>query len=132
MSVTFMAVNANDKRLVCYAQGEGFYVDNPVSCGDEPNFNNANAQCILECLGLVEKDDHELCGRAEILEFLAALDVADTFFQDEGVKHTREPWRERNFISFGLDEAGLKSRLANLRNYAATARNVGATHITWG
>lgn len=125
MSVTFFATTDKVKSITF-----GHEVDSPVPCGEKPNFANSNAVSILNALGL-EIETSDLYGKIPIDQFHAALDILGAYWDDEGVKFTRQDEIGERFISFGLDEEGLLRRIKQLRDMVVIAKRNGATHIVW-
>lgn len=126
MSVTFQPYT--DKEKVTF-QGRDY--NKPIPMEGDFNLANANAAALLGLLGLFDDPDEDFVGDIRIDDLQARIDVAQAFWEDEGVKFTRDEERGKNWISFGLDANDLKKRLDRFASFVAYAKQRGATGFSW-
>ncbi len=125
MSITFTASTDQEKVFL-----EGKFYNKPIGKEEGPNFANANAVAVLSLLNLFEGED-DYVGEMPLNEMQCAIDIAHALWDDEAVKYIRDEEREGNFISFGLDEKGLKERFELLAVFVMEVKKQGATTICW-
>lgn len=112
MSVNFIFVNGDNRHE------------------DVINLNNSNAAAILQMLGLIESpNDLWEIFFFPLEEVKQAILVAEGLFDVNAPLHTREHVEEGNYISFGLDQQGLQSRLERLKTVLLAAEERGMAEM---
>lgn len=131
--------HANDACLVCSGTGV-----EEREVFDDFNLCNANARCVLGLLGL---DAVELCGGCTVPEARRAVMVARATFGRRAGGFTRASATEHGAPrensdgtfelrplrshSFGLDMAGLESRVEIFAGLVERSAAEGATEVMW-
>jgi hypothetical protein len=146
VSVSFYAENRRASSMTLRGMGaKRAYERVEIPDAYDFNWSNGNAAKVLALLGLASED---LAGETSIEECRRAVIKATARLNGSAQEYTRPEYVEYGsprenedgtvelkpvrILSFGLDEAGLKSRVDCFSQYVEVAANAGATHVMWG
>jgi hypothetical protein len=96
-----------------------------------PNWANANARAMLNLLEFPLDDECDLTGQMTLPEARQAFIRTKTSIDRLAKRHTRETVVEDRFVSFGLDQEGIKRRLQDFGVFLDKALAAGAKFIYW-
>ena len=114
---------AQDSCDFCFGIGE-----DPFADGMEINFSNANANAVFSAVGI---NGDMWGGSLELAELPGTIRGCIKALNISLESFTQEAFTERNFMSFGIDESGIKRRVFNLLCLLKKAQEKEAS-VSWG